>query len=550
MSKIIGDEACPQCREAGGDKSGNHLMVFENGNKFCNRCQYKETDGTSTSNKGQLMPNNQLTVEAIKEYSTREYRDIDQAILEEAGVKTGISTTTGDVEDVFYPVYHTDGTLLGYKQRHLPKQFYTIGNLRDKPKQLFGQPTVGEGGKLLVIVEGEDDTLTGRQILRDLGKGYNIVGIPFGAAHAEAVARDNINWLESFETVIIVPDQDEPGMDAAKAIASVLTPGKVKFGKHSEKDVCDLYKEGKSKEFLNAIWRAKVYTPKGIIAAGDREEEFFASKGSKTTYYYPEMFPELNKMSDGFRGGELVLWTAGTGAGKSQIVDQCLEYWLTQGLRVGAIKMEHNVDRNLENLLSVHIGVNLKIPELAAQISEDELREHYRNFYGDNRFLLIDHSVEGESSILETIRYLAVAQHCKIIVIDHLHAIMYETSDENENQRMDSILRSLWKMAQQYDIAIHCIAHPRKSGSGAKSAEAGGFISLDDLKGSSALKQVPDGVISALRDSSAEDEHERRTAHIHMLKNRWMGHTGPADSIIFDVNTTNYTRVEPEQTEY
>ena len=546
MSKIIGDEACPQCRENGGDSSGNHLIIFENGNKYCNRCQYKEL----TSEDKDYNVSNKLTIEEVGSYSTTGYRDIDKAILEEAGVKTGISPTNGEVQDVFYPVYHVNGDLLGYKQRHLPKQFYTIGNMRDKPKQFFGQATVGEGGRLLVIVEGEDDTLTARQILKDLGKNYNVVGIPFGAAHAEAVARDNINWLESFETIIIVPDQDEPGMAAAKAIAAILTPGKVKLGRHSEKDVCDLYKEAKAKEFLGSIWKSKVYTPKGIIAAGDREDEFFANKGTKTTYYYPEMFPELNAMSDGFRGGELILWTAGTGAGKSQIVDQCLEFWLTQGLRVGAIKMEHNVDRNLENLLSVHIGINLKIPELAAQISEEELREHYRSFYGDNRFLLIDHSVEGESSILETIRYLAVAQHCKIIVIDHLHAIMYETSDENENQRMDSILRSLWKMAQQYDVAIHCIAHPRKSGSGAKSAEAGGFISLDDLKGSSALKQVPDGVISAIRDSSAEDEAERRTAHMHMMKNRWLGHTGPADSVIFDVETTNYTRVIPEQPEY
>ena len=39
---ILKDEPCPACRAKGRDKSGNHLIVFKNGNKYCNRCGYKE----------------------------------------------------------------------------------------------------------------------------------------------------------------------------------------------------------------------------------------------------------------------------------------------------------------------------------------------------------------------------------------------------------------------------------------------------------------------------------------------------------------------------
>ncbi len=28
---IVGDTACPNCVEQGGDKTGNHLMLFEDG---------------------------------------------------------------------------------------------------------------------------------------------------------------------------------------------------------------------------------------------------------------------------------------------------------------------------------------------------------------------------------------------------------------------------------------------------------------------------------------------------------------------------------------
>ena len=48
MAKIIGDTACPQCRKSGGDRSGNHLMLFEDGGAYCNRCEYSEVADTFT----------------------------------------------------------------------------------------------------------------------------------------------------------------------------------------------------------------------------------------------------------------------------------------------------------------------------------------------------------------------------------------------------------------------------------------------------------------------------------------------------------------------
>lgn len=39
---IIGNEACPECQDKGHDRRGNHLMVFEDGGKFCNRAHFHE----------------------------------------------------------------------------------------------------------------------------------------------------------------------------------------------------------------------------------------------------------------------------------------------------------------------------------------------------------------------------------------------------------------------------------------------------------------------------------------------------------------------------
>src|SRR6056297_821276 len=40
MSKIVGDTGCPRCIENGNDKTSNHLMMFEDGGAYCNRCGY------------------------------------------------------------------------------------------------------------------------------------------------------------------------------------------------------------------------------------------------------------------------------------------------------------------------------------------------------------------------------------------------------------------------------------------------------------------------------------------------------------------------------
>ena len=46
MSDIIGDEACPNCRSQGHDRTGNHLIIFSDGGKHCNKC------GHTVKNKG------------------------------------------------------------------------------------------------------------------------------------------------------------------------------------------------------------------------------------------------------------------------------------------------------------------------------------------------------------------------------------------------------------------------------------------------------------------------------------------------------------------
>ena len=547
-STIIGDEACPQCRAQGRDKTGHHLICFSNGNKYCNRCGYRNS---VTQKEGGTVSGHLTDDNLISKLDTREWRGVDIDTLKFFGVKMDIDEHTGETDNVYFPVFSSQtNERIGWKVRKAAgKQFETIGQLRGVPKQFFGQWACRNGGKLLVIVEGESDALAAKQILTDFDKGfYNVVGLSFGAASAASITKDNLSWLDSFESIIIVPDQDKVGKEAAEVLASVVGFKKCKVATLPLKDTADMLKDGRSKEWMQCLTSAKPYTPRGIVEASAFKEEFF-SRPPRMGIPFAPVFDKLNEVTKGVARGEVAVYTGGTGCGKSQFCDENIIFWLNQGLRVGVLKMEHDLHTNLDNLLGVHMGVNIKMFPNA--VSDLDKRSAYDELYnGEGRLFLIDHAFDDTSDegFFKKMRELAVIADCDIIVVDHIHALLYSVSDGqgSEHTRTDTIMRTLAQTAKQYNVAVHVVAHPRKSASGAKSAEEGGFISLDDFKGSASIKQVPDIAFSMQRDITAESGKDRNNVLIHVLKNRYLGIVGDVVPVTFNIDTLRYEPIKEE----
>ena len=537
------NRACPSCRESGGDKTGDHLFLHRSGELWmCTRCGYKELLNIPEETEERTI--SQLTIEQVEQFPTVQYRDIDVDILKAAGVKTEVSTTNREVTGVFYPRYTTDGELVAYKQRVFPKNFYSVGaTLKDLKLMFFGQMQVGSG-KLLIVVEGEDDVLMARQMLKDSGKSYNVVGL-HSATYADATARANITWLNTFETVIFACDMDAPGRKANLAMAKLMFPGKAKIANYDAKDMCDLYAAGKGGKFLESVvWHSKYYQPQGLVSAKAHKEKYL-NKPTRVGLPLPHCHGAIDLMIKGVGRAELTVVTGGTGGGKSQMCDEWTAHWLKQGLRVGKLAMEHNVERALDNTLSVSIGINLKRHTL----SPEDKEKAYDEAFGNDNYWLLDHSYDDadDGTILEKVNELIVMAQCDAVIIDHLNAILYEDSSSGEgNAREDKIMRELAKIASRTDTAIVLVVHPRKSASGAKSVEAGAKLTLDDLKGSSGIKQIPDVIITAVRDSQNEDPDISRQTQYHVLKNRYHSVTGPAGATTFNLETAGYEAIESE----
>lgn len=208
---IVRNEPCPACQEMGHDARGNHLMVFEDGGKYCSHAHwhkdglplYIAPDGSNPILDMDIKGDIKYTPDQFKELeesgklnddmvravalsgmrqrdrwkvSTEEERqamlkekDLDQkyfeglkvrnlvdrhipgAIAKFYNVRVGLSPE-GKTARHYYPIYSLDtGEWVGAKCRTLPKDFYSghLGFL-GFDNQLFGQHTMSD-----VLASGE-----------------------------------------------------------------------------------------------------------------------------------------------------------------------------------------------------------------------------------------------------------------------------------------------------------------------------------------------------------------------------------------------------------
>ena len=103
----------------------------------------------------------------------------------------------------------------------------------------------------------------------------------------------------------------------------------------------------------------------------------------------------------------------------------------------------------------------------------------------------------GISELKNAIYYAKRRHGIKFIILDHLHFFL-KYSGDHERQAIDQALRDIKSWAMDLDIHIVFIVHPTKLTYDNK------VVHLNDLKGSSGLKQIPDNVLSIWRPRDPE----------------------------------------------
>lgn len=345
-------------------------------------------------------------------------------------------------------------------------------------------------------------------------------------------------------------DMDTAGREAVSKVSGILPPHKLKVATLPLKDPNDCLLAGKADTVVQAIWQAKEYKPDGIVNASDLKDVLFKEDEQIQSFDYP-FSPKLCEMTQGIRRGEMLLLTAGTGIGKSTFARE-LAYKLkmVDGLKIGMVMLEESPKKTLRDLLSIHLKVPLHLLWKNEDI-RNIAKDAFDVVFGDGRFCLYDHfgSIEG-GNLLDKIRYLIVAENCDFVIFDHV-SIAVSGLEDNADERkcIDRLMTNLRSLVEETGAGIIVVSHLRKVDTKSNPFEQGGKISLDDLRGSGSLKQLPDIILALERNQQADDEVSKNILKVRVLKNRFTGNTGLADPIKFDKTTHRILDVDPMELE-
>ncbi len=437
--------------------------------------------------------------------------------------------------------YHdSTGSLVAAKQRTANKDFKIQGDWQDA--QLFGQHLYSKGGKYLTITEGELDAAAAYQMM---GSRYPVVSIRNGAGSALKDCKKQYEYIDSFETVVICFDSDEAGQQAAQQVGELFgTKAKIVKHKKGFKDACDYLAGGDGREFNAVWWAAEQFVPDGLVNGSTLLEEILKPvERSAVTYPYEE----LQRITYGIRKAELITITAGSGLGKSQFMRELVYHVHSKTEdNIGLLFLEESIRKTALSIAALEANKPLHLPDVEA--TDEEKTAAFEATLGSGRMYLLNHfgstSVEN---IVNRVRYMAKSMDCKYIFLDHISIIVSAQQNGDERKAIDEVMTKLRMLVQETGIALFCVSHLKRPDN--RGHEEGAATSLAQLRGSGSIAQLSDMVISLERNGQAENETERNTTKVRVLKNRFAGLTGPAGNLLYNHTTGRMFEYTPDMEE-
>ncbi len=193
MGNVVSKERCPSCSSAGNDTSGDNLIVYEDGGKYCFACNYAEIS-ENYKQEWELMgkPFTDEVKEYVRSLNTNPdgYRGLTQETCR-------VYNTRNEYKDgELYAQYYlaTQGyKASGFKLRILPKSFDSYG-VTGKACEMFGQYAFRNSNSKTVVVVGGECFKPDTEVLTK--EGFVKFGDLNGSEHVAQIVGDEIEYVK------------------------------------------------------------------------------------------------------------------------------------------------------------------------------------------------------------------------------------------------------------------------------------------------------------------------------------------------------------------
>ena len=527
-SVLLRKEACP-C-----GTSSDGFAVYSDGHGFCFRCDKRfanaedpdERPSASAPGKSKGL----LTVEPtalgkrrLTEETCRKWR-------------YGVGTFNGKNTQIAQYL-NEDGTRVVAQKIRLPsKDFPWMGDTNAAPG-LYGIWLWKGGGKKVVITEGEIDAMTVSQ-LQD--HKWPVVSVKSGAKGAHRDIKKHLEWLNSFEQVILMFDNDDPGQEAVEQCVHLFPPGKVAVARLPLKDASDMLQAGRGREVIECIWNAKQWRPDGVVRISDIKAEALM----EPEMGLPWWSETLTKLTYGRRLGESYAFGAGTGIGKTDwFTQQMVHDVQVLGEKIAVFSLEQKPAETLKRIAGKHAGRTFHIPD--GTWEQQELVDVLDQMDRDDRVLFYDNFGATDWNVIaNTIRFLAHNEGIRLFYLDHLTALA--AAEEDEKKGLERITSEMGSLLKELDIIIHFISHLATPEG--KPHEEGGRVMIRHFKGSRAIGFWAHFMFGLERDQQHDDPRWRSITTFRVLKDRFTGRaTGAVIYLGYDPQTGHLFETEPPE---
>lgn len=527
-STFVKHGPCSSCgsSDANAIYSDNHQVCFS-----CNA--YIHGDGSVVNtNKTRARPLEMTgTIAAIQ----------DRRISMDTAKRYGVTVENGEdgsISKHHYPYHNQEGNkVVGTKVRNVAtKDFYATGDLGSAG--LFGQQSFAAGGKYITITEGEIDAMAAYE----MNGGFPAVSIRSGANSAVKDVKASLEYLETFDKVVICFDSDEAGIKAAQDVLPLFSPRKAKVCTLPLKDAGDMLKANRVREYTKCWWDAKAYKPEGVVSLGDPDVwDKFLKRGTEEVTPLPASFGSLNAMMNGgIAAGEVTVIGALTSIGKTTMVYNLVHgMYVESAKKIGCVFLEADVGETVEKLLSVYMGTN--IADVPNEDRDYNLyHEKYDEMANSDKLHILDHQGALEADeLFAKMQYLVKGLDCDIIILDPLQAAV----TSNENGTIDAFMDKCLKLAKNTGVSIIIVSHMRKPH--AKDAHDVGEY---DLKGSGSINQIAFNTILLSRDKMTDDDYARNCTQVQLVKCRRTGRTGVAGWLFYENHSSRLVATQAPET--
>lgn len=440
------------------------------------------------------------------------HRGISLNSFKKYGVLTKLNKDNEPIDTAFF---YPNGSI-EVRSFH-EKKFRHVGTVA---AGVYGKNVFDKGSKrVITITEGKYDCISVYQMLGNETAAVSVRS----SSSAKADCLADWEYINSFEKIVINFDSDKPGQEAAKKVVSLFDFKKVfNLSLEKGKDANDYLQKDMVKEYCDAWRGVKRYTPDSILSTMSEFKKALEEKAGEKLADYP--FEGLQAKLHGMHQGEVVLWKAEEGVGKTEVF-RALENHILKTTKhpIGLIHLEESNGVTLRGMA----GYFSEKPVLSplAPASNEEVLSILKEISGEdsNRFML--HSsfdLEDEDAFIDNMRFMVVSGECKLLFFDHISWLATGSEDrqEDERRKLDRVIQRLKLLAEELDFCLHVISHVNDDGK---------------TRGSRYISKASNTVIFLSRNKTSADEEERVKIYFLIEKARLIGaEEGPAGHAIYN----------------